>query len=434
MRRLLLASLMAGALTACTDAPKPTDPLRRATGTPPRYGAFPGSNGKIVFTSTRDGGGIFVMDADGANVQKLTSTFGTNCSWSADGAKIAFSAFVGTEADGNVEIFVMNADGTGQTQVTTAAGNDFGPSWSPDGTKIAFYSDRSGNNEIYVMNADGSSVVNLTNNAADDRSPAWSPDGARIAFGTGRDGAGEIYVMNADGSNPTDLTNNPSNEYDPTWSPDGSKIVFGRETPLNEIAVMNADGSGQTLITDDPGGAALPSWSPDGTKIVFVSGRDGNNEIYVMNSDGTEQTRLTNEPGSDTGPDWQPIPGAAPSADLSLLMQAAAQKVAKTVQYTIAVRNLGPDAAAGVTLIDALPAEARFLAVNPTQGTCTTPAAGSSGTVRCSAGTLASGAKVTVQITVKMFPPNSHPNNTASVTSTTADPNPANNSATVQAP
>jgi uncharacterized repeat protein (TIGR01451 family) len=433
MRRSILVVLTAGALYACTDVPKPTDPLRPVGVGGPRFGAFPGANGKIVFTSARDGGGIFVMDPGGNNVLRLTSTFGSSASWSADGTKIAFAA---SDDEGlTFKIFIMNADGTGETAVTAPAGRDQGPSWSPDGTKIAFYSDRSGSNQIYVMNADGSNIVRLTNNAGSDFTPAWSPSGTKILFSTDRDGAGEIYVMNADGSNQTNLTNTSlDHEYDPSWSPDGSKIVFGRLTPLNQIGVMNADGSGQTMITNDPNGAATPAWSPDGSEIVYTSERDLNTEIFVMNSDGTNPIRLTTEAGTDNQPDWQPIPGAAPSADLSVVMEAAAQKAGKTVVYTIAVRNLGPNAAAGVTLIDALPAAARFLSASPTQGTCSVPSPGSSGTVTCSFGSLSAGAKADVQITVKVVPPNSHPNNTVSVSSTTQDQNPANNSATVQTP
>ena len=101
------------------------------------------------------------------------------------------------------------------------------PSWSPDGSQIAFDSDRDGNWEIYVMDADGSNPTNLTNNAADDQRPAWSPDGSKIAFHSNRDGnLDEIYVMDADGSNPIRLTNNTDNDHCPSWSPDGSKIAF----------------------------------------------------------------------------------------------------------------------------------------------------------------------------------------------------------------
>jgi len=433
MRRpTLLALLTAGTLYGCTDAPRPTDPLRPMNVGGPRFGAFPGTNGKIVFTSQRDGGGIFVMNADGSGVQRINSRPSINPAWSPDGTRIAFSGYVA--ADDNYEIFVMNSDGTGETRLTTNAGGDFGPSWSPNGARIAFYSDRSGNNEIYVMDANGANVANLTNLASNDFAPSWSPDGSKILFSTDRDGLGEIYVMNTDGSSPTNLTNNTIHDYDPSWSPDGTRIVFGRFVGATEqIAVMNADGSGQTVITADVG-AAVPSWSPDGAKIIFTSDRDGNNEIYVMNPDGTNATRLTNDPGSDNQADWQSIPANAPKADVSIEMAAAAQKVAKTVMYTIAVRNAGPNAAAGVTLTDALPAAARFVSINATQGSCSTPTPGSSGSVTCALGSLAMSGKATIQITVKIIPPNSQPNNTASVSSSTIDPNSANNTVTVQTP
>ncbi len=88
------------------------------------------------------------------------------------------------------------------------------PNWSPDGTEIAFTSNRDGNDEIYVMNADGSNQTRLTYNDAYDGMPAWSPDGTRIAFESRRDSNGSaIYVMNADGSNQTQLTKRP------WWSP-----------------------------------------------------------------------------------------------------------------------------------------------------------------------------------------------------------------------
>src|SRR5439155_12091092 len=98
------------------------------------------------------------------------------------------------------EIYVMNADGSGQVNLTNNPVDDAYPVWSPDGSKIAFYTARDGNYEVYVMNADGSGQVNLTNNAAADYYPAWSPDGSKILLDSGRNGGGypEIYDMNAD--------------------------------------------------------------------------------------------------------------------------------------------------------------------------------------------------------------------------------------------
>ena len=95
------------------------------------------------------------------------------------------------------------------------------PAWSPDGRKLAFVSRRDGNSEIYVINADGSGQENLTQHPARDSHPSWSRDGRKLAFVSRRDGNSEIYVMNADGSGLRNVTRAPSNDLRPAWSPDG---------------------------------------------------------------------------------------------------------------------------------------------------------------------------------------------------------------------
>jgi hypothetical protein len=139
-----------------------------------------------------------------------------------------------------------------RTNLTNNLTSDLTPAWSPDGSQIAFSSLRTDwpNYEIYVMNADGTGQTRLTHNFAWDSSPAWSPDGLQIAFESSRDsaqgtGREEIYVMNADGTGQTNLTNNPlSAERYPTWSPDGSQIAFASNRDgYFEIYVMDADGN-----------------------------------------------------------------------------------------------------------------------------------------------------------------------------------------------
>ncbi len=133
----------------------------------------------------------------------------------------------------NSEIYVMNADGSGQRRLTRNAASDFAPAWSPDGRKIAFVSRRDGNCEIYVMNADGSGQRRLT------RNPAYDGDAclvARRAEDRLRKSNWHIYVMNADGSGQRRLTHNAARDLGPAWSPDGRKIAFERRLGRRAVA------------------------------------------------------------------------------------------------------------------------------------------------------------------------------------------------------
>lgn len=278
---------------------------------PSASATFPGTNGKIAFTSDRDDGDyeIYVMDADGSEQIRLTQSAGFDfqASWSPDGTKIVFES----ERDGNREIYVMNADGSEQINLTQNPNGDSGAAWSPDGKKIAFFSTRDGDTGIFVMDADGSGQTRLT--TGEDFYPDWSPDGEKILFETARDIATlgyEIYVMNADGSGQTNLTNNPAFlDIRPSWSPDGNKIAFHSSRAGAGIFVMNADGSEVTQVADFVTIDAAPSWSPDGTKILYDSAaldpQFASEEIIMISSDGTgEKTNLTNNPTSDVEPDW----------------------------------------------------------------------------------------------------------------------------------
>jgi Tol biopolymer transport system component/subtilisin family serine protease len=223
-----------------------------------------------------------------------------------DGSKIAFES----NRSGNYNIYVMNADGTGQTPITTNTADERDPAWSPDGSKIAYASNMEGNYNIYVMNTDGSGQTVLTSNTGTDQSPSWSPDGSKIIYSSisSLTTNFNIYIMNADGTGKTVLTTLTSDETWPSWSPDGTKIAFSsaREGEF-EVYVMNADGTHQTQLTfHNPSDSytSTSAWSPDGTKIAFGSNMEGNYNIYVMNPDGTGQNRLTTNTGHNIYPAW----------------------------------------------------------------------------------------------------------------------------------
>ena len=192
--------------------------------------------------------------------------------------------------------YTLYADGQNQIRLTDHgwAGS---PSWSPDGSRLVFVSDRDGNSEIYVMDVDGQNQTRLTDYDGWG-APVWSPDGSRLVFASDRDGNSEIYVMDADGQNQTRLTDSDGWNGSPVWSPDGSRLAFESDRDGNsEIYVMDADGQNQTRLTDHDGWDTSPSWSPDGSRLAFVSDRDGNSGIYVMDVDGQNQTRLTDYDG-----------------------------------------------------------------------------------------------------------------------------------------
>lgn len=272
-------------------------------GTPPPP---PTANNRIAFISIRDGNPeIYVMNADGAGQTRLTNTPALEMehAWNPAGTRLVFVS----RRTGSYELFAMDADGGNVVRLTTNGQADWGPSYTPDGARLLFFRTISGSDEIHSMDVDGSNEQRLTQNTWFDVLPVMTPDGQTIIFNSDRNGATrqanyDVYRMNADGTNPVRLTTNPGQDWYHAVSPDGKLIAY---TCDDHIALMNLDGSNPRAVTFPSGYEdARPTFSPDGTRLAFASNRDGNWEIYVMNLDGSQQTRLTTNTTDDYYPCW----------------------------------------------------------------------------------------------------------------------------------
>ena len=201
---------------------------------------------------------------------------------------------------GKLQLYVMDADGQHQTQLTMNQVNDFAPDWSPDGSQIVFLSDRDGAPEVYAMNSDGTQQTDVTGTLPKGQrergNPHWLPGSVRIAFDadTSSERQYHIFTIALDGRDLQQVTHTSVDVFFPTYSKDGRSMAYGQLFDDNwEIIVARADGSGAVRVTNSPGFDFWPAWSPDGQKIAFASKRTGEFDIYVMNRDGSGLHQLT---------------------------------------------------------------------------------------------------------------------------------------------
>ncbi len=283
-------------------------------GAAPAQATFPGGNGRIVYVAAGD---LVTINPDGTGQVPLTSTGDADHPvWSPDGTRIAFDRTIG----GNSDVWVINDDGTGLTQLTNSSSSDLRPTWSPDGGRVAFESTRDGVSQIYSMNADGTDQVRLTNSTDPDFEPDWAPDGSLIVFERVHFG-GSLYTINPDGTNPQPLGVN--NAVSPGWNSESYRLVFDRVVAppsgpgRNHVFAVNRDGTHSVDIT--PTGSSgfsyrQPVWSPNDGRIATQrrlcaftdpSCTEGSVwRITVFNVDGSNLLEIAD----GTSPDWQRTP------------------------------------------------------------------------------------------------------------------------------
>ena len=274
----------------------------------------------IIFSSYRWWNyDIFIADIYNGHFTHLTKNqwIDFNPAVSPDGSKLAFV----TERDNNREIYIMDLvwmdgytqwEGRNLNNITQTSGHDWTPKFSPTHEKILYttYFPETDNYDVFLMNFDGSDKINLTNTPWYEINPQFSPDGSFIIYQNWTPGKMEIFLSNLLDGNTINLTQNSSHDIIPegnAFSPDGSKIVFTSKRDGNQnIYVMNTYGTEQTQLTDHPSHDYEPVFSPDGLSIVFTSERDGNKEIYIMNNGGLNLANLSNNSADDWNPRYYP--------------------------------------------------------------------------------------------------------------------------------
>jgi len=312
MRRLIVLASLAALLIATFGIASPV----RA--------AFPGADGLIAYTdySLAPNGVIATFDPVTQERVGLTtagqSPYGDyEPAWSPGGKFIVFTRVTATSAD----VWIMNADGSGQKRLTTHAAWDDNPAFSADGSRILFSTDRNGHFDVYSMSLTGDALKRLTTNTADDFAPVWSPDNDRIAFVSDRRGNLETYLMKPDGSGQTRITSldgSPLLDYSVDYHPDGDSLVVSRVSALDDgawsiVLQQEAAGLGQELhVSALPMGYGVyaPSLTPDanGRILVHQATQEDTYDLNLITVTGHVVDDLTTFEGDEVYPDWQPIP------------------------------------------------------------------------------------------------------------------------------
>jgi TolB protein len=263
---------------------------------------------RLAFISTRSGRfkELYVMNLDGSDLRQLTrnQTINLSPSWAPDARSLIFTSY----KDGRPKLYEIDVLSGRERLVPTGPGMVMGGSFSPDGREIAVTrAGPKGDSEILLVSPEGRMVSRLTESQTINVSPSFSPNGSQLAFCSGRTGSPQIYVMGSGGGQARRVSFKGSYNTQPVWSPKGDKIAYtGRVDGRFQVFVVAADGGEATQITSSRGDNVDPTWSPDGRYLIFSSTRAGKGQLYFSDARGIRQRQLITSPGSDSSPAWSP--------------------------------------------------------------------------------------------------------------------------------
>ena len=258
---------------------------------------------RIVFVSNKTGfKEIYECDFDGQGFEQLTNSHSISLTptLSPDGRYLAYTDFT----SGRPALNIKNIEEK-KTTVASKSGVSIAPGWR-NNNEVATTLSFEGDQNIYLVKPDGSIARRVTNSRGIDVSPSFSPDGSKMAFVSSRNGAPQIFIQDLKSGEVKRLTFNGKYNTQPSWSPAGDKIAYSTMQSKGEIDlfVITPDGSGLQQLTRKSGENEHPSWSPDGGMIVFSSSRQGKKKLFVMNSTGENQRRLLQGDGEEMQPSW----------------------------------------------------------------------------------------------------------------------------------
>jgi TolB protein len=258
----------------------------------------------IVFVSNRSGfKEIYQCDFDGENITQLTSSRSISLtpSFSPDGQFLAYTDYT----SGRPDLYIRRTL-DGKTVAVRKSGVSIDPGWRGGTNECATTLSFEGDQEIYLIRSDGMISRRVTFSKGIDVSPSFSPDGSKMAFVSQRNGMPQIFVQDMSSGAVRRLTFSGNYNTQPSWSPKGDKIAYSTWQKNGEINIftINADGTDLRQLTSGVKDNEAPSWSPDGSMIVFTSNRQGRKKLFVMNADGTNQRRLLQMEGDQQQPSW----------------------------------------------------------------------------------------------------------------------------------